>query len=114
MKIKSKKEKENPKKDGIKYHKPKILLIDLPSELTNKLKSAGFNVSAGTFGTPYKVEVSDNYQTVIPNPNLPNFSEQEIIIIDLTAPSILNSPVFSQNRSSENNVPFWNALKMTS
>lgn len=92
MKIKSKKEKENPKKDGIKYHKPKILLIDLPSELTNKLKSAGFNVSAGTFGSPYKVEVSDNYQPVIPNPNLPNFSEQEIIIIDLTAPPILNFP----------------------
>jgi len=106
MKIKSKKEKENPKKDGIKYHKPKILLIDLPSELTNKLKSAGFNVSAGTFGTPYKVEVSDNYQTVIPNPNLPNFSEQEIIIIDLTAPPILNSPA-GKKITSEGEDDWW-------
>jgi len=92
MKIKSKKEKENPKKGGIRYHKPKILLIDLPSELTNKMKSAGFNVSAGSFGSPYKVKVSNNYQPVIPNLNLPNFSEQEIIIIDLTAPPILNFP----------------------
>jgi len=106
MKIKSKKEKENPKKDGIKYHKPKILLIDLPSELTNKLKSAGFNVSAGTFGSPYKVEVSDNYQTVIPNPNLPNFSEQEIIIIDLTAPPILNSPA-GKKITSEGEDDWW-------
>jgi len=106
MKIKSKKEKENPKKDGIKYHKPKILLIDLPSKLTNKLKSAGFNVSAGTFGTPYKVEVSDNYQTVIPNPNLPNFSEQEIIIIDLTAPPILNSPA-GKKITSEGEDDWW-------
>jgi len=92
MKIKSKKKKENPKKDGIKYNKPKILLIDLPSELTNKLKSAGFNVYAGTFGSPYKVKIRDDCQPVIHNFNLPNFSEQEIIIIDLTAPPILNFP----------------------
>jgi len=106
MKIKSKKEKENPKKDGIRYHKPKILLIDLPSELTNKMKSAGFNVSAGTFGSPYKVKVSDNYQPVIPNPNLPNFSEQEIIIIDLTAPAILNSPA-GKTITSEGEDDWW-------
>jgi hypothetical protein len=106
MKIKSKKEKENPKKDGIKYHKPKILLIDLPSELTNKLKSSGFNVSAGTFGSPYKVEVSDEYQPVIPNPNLPNFSEQEIIIIDLTLPQILDVPKGKKVRS-EGETDWW-------
>lgn len=106
MKIKSKKEKENPKKDGIKYHKPKILLIDLPSELTNKLKSAGFNVSAGTFCSPYKVEVSDEYQPVIPNFNLPNFSEQEIIIIDLTAPPILNFPE-GKKLTSEGEEDWW-------
>lgn len=106
MKIKSKKGKENPKKDGIKYQKPKILLIDLPSELTNKLKSAGFNVSAGTFGSPYKVEVSDEYQPVIPNPNLPNFSEQEIIIIDLTLPQILDSPA-GKKITSEGEDDWW-------
>lgn len=106
MKIKSKKEKENPKKDGIKYHKPKILLIDLPSELTNKLISSGFNVSAGTFGSPYKVEVSDEYQPVIPNPNLPNFSEQEIIIIDLTLPQILDVPKGKKVRS-EGEIDWW-------
>jgi len=106
MKIKSKKEKENPNKDGIKYHKPKILLIDLPNELTNKLISSGFNVSAGTFGSPYKVEISDEYQPVIPNLNLPNFSEQEIIIIDLTAPPILNSPA-GKKITSEGEEDWW-------
>lgn len=106
MKIKSKKENENTKKYIIKYQKPKILLIDLPNELTKKLKSTGFNVSAGTFGSPYKVEVSDKYQPVIPKPNLPNFSEQEIIIIDLTAPPILNSPV-GKKITSEGENDWW-------
>lgn len=106
MKVSDKKEEEIPKKYFIKYQKPKILLIDLPNELTNKLTSAGFNVSAGTFGSPYKVEVSDEYQPVIPNPNLPNFSEQEIIIIDLTLPQILDSPA-GKKITSEGEDDWW-------
>ena len=106
MKIKSKKREEDSKNDRIKYYKPKILLIDLPKELNEKLKSAGFNVTAGTFGSPYKVEVSDKYQPVIPNPNLPNFSEQEIIIIDLTPPPILNSPA-GKKITSEGEDDWW-------
>lgn len=106
MKVSDKKEEEIPKKYFIKYQKPKILLIDLPNELTNKLKSSGFNVSAGTFGSPYKVEVSDEYQPVIPNPNLPNFSEQEIIIIDLTLPQILDSPA-GKKITSEGEDDWW-------
>jgi len=106
MKINDKKEEEISKVNFIKYQKPKILLIDLPGELTNKMKSAGFNVSAGTFGSPYKVKVSDNYQPVIPNLNLPNFSEQEIIIIDLTVPPILNSPA-GKKIKSEGETDWW-------
>jgi hypothetical protein len=106
MKVSDKKEEEIPKKYFIKYQKPKILLIDLPDELTNKLKSAGFNVSAGTFGSPYKVEISDKYQPVIPTPNLPNFSEQEILIIDLTPPQILDVPKGKKIRS-EGETDWW-------
>jgi len=106
MKVSDKKEEEIPKKYFIKYQKPKILLIDLPNELTNKLKSVGFNVSAGTFGSPYEVEISDKYQPVIPSFNLPNFSEQEIIIIDLTAPPILNFPE-GKKLTSEGEEDWW-------
>jgi len=106
MKINDKKEEEISKVNFIKYQKPKILLIDLPGELTNKMKSAGFNVSAGTFGSPYKVEVSDEYQPVIPSPNLPNFSEQEIIIIDLTLPQILDVPE-GKKIKSEGETDWW-------
>ncbi|MBA7569037.1 hypothetical protein ES708_10774 [subsurface metagenome] len=106
MKVSGKKEEEISKENFIKYQKPKILLIDLPNKLTNKLKSVGFNVSAGTFGSPYKVEISDNYQPVIPSFNLPNFSEQEIIIIDLTPPQILDVPKGKKIRS-EGETDWW-------
>jgi len=106
MKVNNKKKKDTNNKNIIKYQKPKILLIDLPNELTNTLKSAGFNVSAGTFGSPYKVKISDDYQPVIPNFDLPNFSEQEIIIIDLTAPSILDAPT-GEKMTSEGENDWW-------
>jgi hypothetical protein len=59
-------DKQKPsKKDTPKYQKPKILLIDLPDSVLDSVRSAGFNASAGTFGSPYKVELSDSYQPVI-------------------------------------------------
>ena len=57
-----------------KYPKPKILLIDLPSECIDNVISAGFNASAGTFGSPYKVKLGDGYQPVIGKPFLPNYA----------------------------------------
>ena len=34
----------------IKYQKPKILLIDLDDDAEKTIRSAGYNVSIGTFG----------------------------------------------------------------
>lgn len=67
----------------LKYPKPKILLIDIKDDSEARLKEAGYNVSAGTFGVPYLVPKSDQYLPLNFKPNLPNHSEQEIIIIDL-------------------------------
>jgi len=89
-----------------KYEKPKILLIDLPEDVLERVKSAGFNVSAGTFGSPYKVSKSDNYYPVIFEAKLPNFSEQEIIFIDLTPPEILDDPV-GEKLTSEGEIDWW-------
>lgn len=75
-----------------KYPKPKILLIDLPAECIDYVKSAGFNASSGTFGSPYKVKLEDVYQPVIGRPSLPNHTEQEIIFIDLTPPETIDLP----------------------
>ena len=86
-------EKEKPSKKATpKYQKPKILLIDLPDTVLDGVRSAGFNASAGTFGSPYKVARSDSYVPVIPEARLPNYTEQEIIIIDLTPPETIDSP----------------------
>jgi hypothetical protein len=70
-----------------KYERPKILLLDLPEETLPLVQSAGFNAVAGTFGVPYEVKPENNYLPVIPNAHLPeDYTEKEVIIIDLTAP----------------------------
>ena len=100
-------DKEKPsKKDTPKYQKPKILLIDLPDNALNILRSAGFNASAGTFGSPYKVELRDGYQPVIYKADLPNYTEQEIIIIDLTPPETLDRPD-GKKMTSEGENDWW-------
>lgn len=67
----------------LKHPKPKILFVDLPSECSQALINKGFNVTNGTFGTPYKVEKSSSYQQVKCEKNIHNQSEQEIIVVDL-------------------------------
>lgn len=73
-----------------KHEKPKILLVDFPSNYLDTLKSNGFNVYQGTFGSPYKVECSDKYQPVIGKPIFKKLNDQNIIFIDLTSPKVLN------------------------
>ncbi len=65
------------------YKHPKILLVDIKDDSNKILKSAGFNVESGTFGTPYKVEQTAGYVPVAMTAKLPNYEEQEIVIIDL-------------------------------
>ena len=100
-------DKEKPsKKDAPEYQKPKILLIDLPGSVLDSVRSAGFNATAGTFGSPYKVELSDGYQPVIYKADLPNYTEQEIIIIDLTPPETLDRPD-GKKMTSEGENDWW-------
>lgn len=90
--------KSNPKEEKSseeftpKYLKPKILLIDLSATVLEKVRAAGFNASTGSFGSPYKVEVSDSYQPVVCKAILPNYTEQEVIFIDLTPPNTIDGP----------------------
>lgn len=90
-----------------KYPKPKILLVDLPEGATAKLASAGFNVNAGTFGRPYRVPASDDFLPVIAQANLPNYTEQEVIILDLTPPEMADQPEGRKHTSE--GAPDWYA-----
>ena len=89
-----------------KYQKPKILLIDLPDTVIDGVRSAGFNASSGTFGSPYKVKLGDDYRPVIPKAHLPNCTEQEVIIIDLTPPETIDNPE-GEKVTSEGENDWW-------
>jgi hypothetical protein len=63
-----------------KCPKLKILLVDLKSEAKSLLKAAGYNMTSGSFGVPYKVPRGDDYLPVIPHGNLSNFAEHEVVV----------------------------------
>jgi len=75
-----------------KYPKPKILLIDLKDDSEVKLRGAGFNIESGSFGRPYRVPKGDKYVPVVPNHNLRNCEEQEIVVIDMVPDDPLDGP----------------------
>jgi hypothetical protein len=75
-----------------KYPKPKILLIDIKDNSKDLLLSEGYNVSEGTFGTPYKVKKADSLLPVIINQPYPDCYEQEIVVIDLVPGDSLDGP----------------------
>ncbi|MEZ6049922.1 MAG: hypothetical protein R3C02_00810 [Planctomycetaceae bacterium] len=76
----------------VKWRKPKILLIDLPVNIESALKAEGYNVAAGTFGKPYKGEMDGTFTPLPVTGSLPNYTEQEIVFIDLTPPAATDSP----------------------
>lgn len=78
--------------DTPKYRHPKILLIDTKLEVEEKLKLDGYNACSGTFGSAYKVRKSNEFEPVIVNARLPNYTEQEIIIVDLSQQPIIQEP----------------------
>src|ERR1035437_7260727 len=69
--------------DATKYEKPKILLVDLKSDAFEALVGIGFNVRKGSFGQPYKVPMTSEFKPLISKPHLPNYAEQEIVVVDL-------------------------------
>ena len=76
-----------------KYPNPTTLLIDIKDDTHDVLKDAGFNVSFGTFGVPYRVPKQDGYLPVVPNHEIPDCEEKEIIVVDLAPDNALDGPV---------------------
>ena len=82
----------------VKYPKPKVLLLDVAEAIVEPLITKGFNVSVGTFGTPYKVPKGDGYHPVIGKADLPNYTEQEIVVVDLHVGDFDNGPNGEKHR----------------
>ena len=83
-----------------KYDKPKVLLVDVGEGAFEALALCGFNVRAGSFGTPYKVARGAEYQPLIGESDIPNFSEQEIVVVDLQY-ELASSPDGEKHRPVE-------------
>ncbi len=76
-----------------KYQHPKILLVDTRPDVLKTLEAEGYNVSAGTFGKRYKVEKGSGYHPVVLKASLPNYTEQEIVIVDLVTDEPESGPL---------------------
>lgn len=77
----------------VKFPRPKVLLVDVDVEAAQKLREAGYNVTVGSFGTPYSVPQSGQLRQVIsPRHVLPNHTEAEIIVVDAKGPDSIPYP----------------------
>ena len=90
----------------LKYEKPKILFVDIDEKIVNDIRTIGFNIQHGSFGKPYLRDVSDDYFPVMIKPDLPNYSEQEVIFIDLTQPEPTTKPE-GEKYTSMGEVDIW-------
>ena len=97
---------EGSKKQEIRYPKPRILALDLDSDDVLILENAGYNVQKGSLGKPYKIKISDKYQLVGPNENIPpGYGENDLVIIDLYVEDFLEKPGIEKEFSlSEPNI----------
>lgn len=88
----------NPPLVTVKYPKPNIVLMDIDPKVAEVLRKQGFNISEGSFGTPYKVGEqtsprNDRVYTVLSNSSIPeHLLEQEIIIVDLAQKEVAEKP----------------------
>ncbi|CUB14156.1 hypothetical protein BN2127_JRS1_05137 [Bacillus cereus] len=67
---------------AIKYHTPKMLLVDVNEDVEKNLKAEGFNVEVGTFGSIYHSESHNECEL---NGNLPFITESDLVIVHLHA-----------------------------
>lgn len=76
----------------VKWDKPKILLVDLPESVLEAGINEGYNVSIGSFGTPYHVQASGEVEVLHFGRAIKNHREQEIIFVDTMPPDTVDRP----------------------
>ena len=68
-----------------KYPRPKILVIDAP-DVTPALQQRGYAAMSGSFGQPVVVPKAAAYLPLNLTGFLPDYTEQEIVVVDLARP----------------------------
>jgi len=77
---------------GPVHQKPKILAIDIPKACAEALRKAGYNISEGSFGVPYRVPKTGALSVVsCQSAAIPNRDEQEIVIVNTSMPPITDT-----------------------
>ena len=83
--------------------KPRILLVDMSTDWAKSIETAGYEASRGTFGTPLSVSKSEDLLVVPMSHRLPDFAEQEIVLLNLASPR----PVEGELNKGKRGVPEW-------
>jgi hypothetical protein len=81
------------------YSRPKIMIVDLALEVVERLRAAGYNVLPGKLGRPYKVKKADGFAPVVVKASVPNYAEQDIVVIDLLPPDTADQPEAEKHTS---------------
>jgi hypothetical protein len=58
----------------------------VPAAALAQVQAAGYNVIAGSLGTPLTVDASDRFIAVRANGRLPGFAEQEVVVVQQRPP----------------------------
>ncbi len=77
---------------------PKIITIGFETAEVEKLRQAGVLATRGHLGHPYQVDKSNRWIEVRTKPNLPNYAEQEIVVLDM-ATRVSDSPEYESRES---------------
>jgi hypothetical protein len=97
----------NEEKSPLKYPDPAILLMDIEESVAEALEAKGYNIATGSFGKPYKVNKSSDYSPLISNGSFPdNYTETEIIVVDLVPNEILPEAV-GKKRTPMDEADLW-------
>ncbi|MEX3961650.1 hypothetical protein AB4Y42_05440 [Paraburkholderia sp. EG286B] len=75
-----------------KQGKPKLLLLDLDSDVVNAVASKWADIVVGTLGRPYEVEKASGYAPVINHEFLSGHSESDIVIADFAFGKFAQGP----------------------
>lgn len=67
-----------------KFNHPKLLLLDLDTDVADTLREKWTNVVTASLGTPYTVEQSAGFAPVIQHKALEGHNEVDVVIVDLS------------------------------
>lgn len=89
-----------------KFAQPKILLLDMEPAAVDALRENWSDVSVGSLGKPYRVEMSAGFQPVIQHEDLNGHEEVDIVVVELSFGEVEDEPTGEPHRP-KGELDFW-------